>query len=101
MSLAFWSRLWKSGRTPAAHKLNPRASAVAASRDRRKLKVDPLEQRNLFAVTPIGTEFLVNTAANAPTFAQQFGTGFFVSTRSVAVDHDGDFAVTWTSYDDQ
>src|SRR5690349_3301740 len=105
MSLAFWSHLWKSGRTLAADKLNPHRNALAVSRDRRQLQVDPLEQRQMFAVTPIGTEFLVNTAANAPTFDQRFApaSAFFgqESTRSVAVDHDGDFVVTWTSYDDQ
>ncbi|MBI3466909.1 MAG: hypothetical protein HY000_28175, partial [Planctomycetes bacterium] len=99
MSLASWSQWWKSGRSLAAEKFAPRREA-RPPRDRRKLHVDALEQRQLLAVTPIGTDFQVNNAANAA-FDQRFGIPFGDSTRSVAVDHDGDFAVAWTSYYDQ
>ncbi|HUT91971.1 MAG TPA: proprotein convertase P-domain-containing protein [Thermoguttaceae bacterium] len=48
-----------------------------------------------------GAEFRVNESTGAEQrFGAAFGTGFGYeqSTRSVAVDHDGDFAVVWTSY---
>ncbi|MFQ5495390.1 MAG: proprotein convertase P-domain-containing protein, partial [Phycisphaerae bacterium] len=63
-------------------------------------------------VTPVpntGAEFRINmddpaTAANelhnVQRISEPFGTGFAreQSTRSVAVDHDGDFVAVWTSY---
>ncbi|MCA9102486.1 MAG: hypothetical protein KDA63_15095, partial [Planctomycetales bacterium] len=73
---------------------------------RRSLRHEPLEDRQLLTVTPVGDPFLVNQsvgleqrlAENDP-FAAIFG-GQEESNRSVAVDHDGDFVVTWTAYGD-
>src|SRR5687768_8177476 len=97
MSLASWSQWWKSGRRLSAEKFFPRREN-ARFRDRRRLKMDALEARQLLAVTPVGGEFLVNSPATAGTFVQQLVPFEFESTRSVAVDHDGDFVVAWTSY---
>jgi subtilisin-like proprotein convertase family protein len=57
-----------------------------------------------FAVTSgpsFGAEFLVNqTTAYEQRFSASMGTGLGLeeSTRSLAMDRDGDFAVAWTSY---
>ncbi|MGQ9575477.1 MAG: hypothetical protein ACUVUC_09175 [Thermoguttaceae bacterium] len=49
----------------------------------------------------IGAEFRVNTTTTTQqSLAEHLGSGLALeqSTRSVAVDHDGDFVVVWTSY---
>ena len=60
-------------------------------------------QFNVSSTEPqLGAERRVNQATGPEQrFSQSYGTGYGreESTRSVAVDHDGDFVVVWTSYD--
>ncbi|MEZ6073840.1 MAG: hypothetical protein R3C10_27060 [Pirellulales bacterium] len=79
---------------------------------RRSLRHEPLEDRQLLTVTPIGNPFLVNQSVGLVQKLTEEGSSLFIdgtgfqrrgdenSNRSVAVDHDGDFVVTWTTYGD-
>ncbi len=59
---------------------------------KRTLRLEPLEQRELLAVDASGPEFLVNTTQDG---SQR---NWEETSRSIAVDGDGDFVITWTSY---
>ncbi|MBN2217026.1 MAG: trypsin-like serine protease [Pirellulales bacterium] len=73
----------------------------ATERSYRRLALDPLEQRQLLSLSPMGpVDHLVNES-----FVGDVGSDYEVydldtlSGQSVAVDDDGDFVVTWTRYD--
>jgi hypothetical protein len=62
------------------------------SRERRRLRVDALEERMLLSVTPVDIlDKLVNQSL--------IPSGGTIAGQSVAVDTDGDFVVVWTRYD--
>ncbi len=69
-------------------------------------RIDVLEQRQLMTVTPLGGEIQVNENINGdqqlarPSILPSPFNDIEKSNRSVAVDHDGDFIVVWTSYGD-
>ncbi|MHB1033894.1 MAG: trypsin-like serine protease [Pirellulales bacterium] len=74
-------------------RLTRKSRAPLGRRAYRRLNVDPLEQRTMLSVTPFDPQdVLVNqlTAGDVT----QLTTG----TKSIAVDHDGDFAVAWSRY---
>ena len=66
----------------------------ATPRKHRPLAVDPLEERVLLSVAPADWD---DVLVNQITTTEQQGT---VHANSVAVDHDGDFVVAWTRYDE-
>ena len=62
------------------------------SRERRRLRVDALEERTLLSVTPVDIlDKLVNQSL--------IPSGGTIAGQSLAVDADGDFVVVWTRYD--
>jgi hypothetical protein len=76
----------------------------------RRLLFDPLEQRQLLSVTPVQTaDTLVNNALNAVGVTTGTTAGITtggvgpyavqVDNQSVATNENGDYVVTWTSYD--
>ncbi|HYW77975.1 MAG TPA: hypothetical protein VE890_00295, partial [Thermoguttaceae bacterium] len=77
------------------------ADRSVSERAYRSLQIDPLEERQLLSLAPghiddslvnagpIALHYDADTLPGATTLAGQ----------SVAVDNDGDFVVTWTSYD--
>ena len=72
--------------------LVPRERRGLGARKPRRLAVDPLEERTLLSVSPLDLDaLLVNQTFGAVQSA--------VAGKSVAVDGNGDFAVTWTRYD--
>ena len=71
----------------------------------RRLLFDPLEQRQLLSVSPVQTtDTLVNNAVGATGQTTELTTGGVgtynlpLDNQSVATDDNGDFVVTWTSY---
>ncbi|HQF13556.1 MAG TPA: hypothetical protein PLS55_06635, partial [Thermogutta sp.] len=63
-----------------------------SSRERRRLRVDALEERTLLSVTPVDIlDKLVNQSL--------IPSGGTIAGQSLAVDADGDFVVVWTRYD--
>lgn len=108
MSFGRWSRKRSKAKKKAAPQL--RGPALRKSL-RRAPRLEPLEDRRLMAFTELGGEFRINSDASVA-FEQrlaelrefpEFGPRFDEtepSNRSVAVDHDGDFVVVWTSYED-
>ena len=59
----------------------------------RRLQIDPLEERQLLSVTPANVDdMLVSQEVN--------DLQTTLPARSIAVDNDGDFVVTWTRYDE-
>jgi len=62
------------------------------SRERRRLRIDALEERTLLSVTPVDIlDKLVNQSL--------IPNGGTIAGQSLAVDADGDFVVVWTRYD--
>ncbi|MGQ9562429.1 MAG: hypothetical protein ACUVQG_00745, partial [Thermogutta sp.] len=62
------------------------------SRERRRLRLDALEERTLLSVTPVDIlDKLVNQSL--------IPSGGTIAGQSLAVDADGDFVVVWTRYD--
>ncbi len=112
-SVAPLAALWDAVRLRSA-----RRTLRNGRRRERLLRVDPLEDRKLLSLQPIGFEIHIND--DVPSFIDEqlaepsvFGSPFPIrfpassvregleeSNRSLAVDHDGDFVVTWTSYND-
>src|SRR5215471_7057481 len=54
-----------------------------------------LEERRLLSVTPVGSEFRVNTYTTGP--QQTYSGGPYQSTPAVAMDAQGNYVVTWSS----
>ena len=70
----------------------PGRTGARAGSSRKSPQFESLESRLLLSVSPAGPEFRVNTSTTGEqlTWAE--------SPQSVAMDVDGDFVVTWTSY---
>ncbi|NQU25292.1 MAG: hypothetical protein HQ567_28745 [Candidatus Nealsonbacteria bacterium] len=88
-------------------KLRPIASTIKTVRERftrhgrrsahntanRRLRIDPLEERQLLSVSPMNVDDrMVTEGAGASQFTNPAA--------SIAVDGDGDFVVVWTRFDD-
>ena len=69
-------------------------SRTLQQRKPRRLVLDPLEERQLLAVSPAD---LFDNVVNQYTGTATQGT---ISAQSVAVDDNGDFVVAWTRYDE-
>ncbi|NLE40112.1 MAG: hypothetical protein GX621_19020, partial [Pirellulaceae bacterium] len=81
--------------------LGRRADASVTERAFRRLAVDALEERHLLSVSPMGpVDHLVNQSFwGDATDTSSLWHNYTTMGQSVAVDHDGDFVVTWTRYD--
>ncbi|MBX3412470.1 MAG: hypothetical protein KF708_07270 [Pirellulales bacterium] len=111
MSILSWRK-----RAAAMRRKTPKGGALrggeSLARGRRTMLHEPLEARQLLAVSPLGNQFQVNPASSSQYVqllarpSQSFpdaadGSGVEARNQAVAVDHDGDFVVVWTSYLDQ
>ena len=85
-----------------------RRTLSATSKLRGSMHVEPLEERRLLTLVPVGPEFRVNVSTEYSQLLAPVAVGNPFSdagqekrNQAVAVDHDGDFVVVWTSYVDQ
>jgi len=76
------------------NRLGGKASHSARQLKHRRLIVDPLEERTLLSVSAADYD---DTLVNQTIDSVQQGT---LAAQSLAVDHDGDFVVVWTRYDE-
>jgi len=104
-ALPSWRRV-ASGFHKVRERLFTRDSRGVTEATRRRLMIDPLEQRTLLSVTAgLLEDLLVNQVVNES--AQATSSVIFRNTdyaldstaQAVAADNDGDFVVAWTRYD--
>ncbi|MEE8452225.1 MAG: hypothetical protein V3R99_09930, partial [Thermoguttaceae bacterium] len=79
-----------------------RANRSVSESAYRSLQIDPLEERQLLSVTPAHVDDTAVNQTPIRAFFDDLGqplTGT-IAAQSLAVDHDGDFVVTWTHYED-